>query len=225
MTDAKTGAHGARVHAASASARVRFFVCLGVGIAVGIIVGLLAPLRYALLAAPMSLSAGYTGWSWVTLRRFDPVETRQHARREDAGLALTDVAILLAVTAALGSVAVLFLASQQHRKNLDAALAVLGVVLSWFLLHTMYVGRYARLYFADDEKPGGIDFNSSDDQPTYRDFSYFAFNLGMTYQVSDTAVSDPRIRQAVLRHCLMSYFFSTLILACAINLVVNLASS
>ncbi|WP_406077842.1 DUF1345 domain-containing protein [Micromonospora sp. NBC_00858] len=29
---------------------------------------------------------------------------------------------------------------------------------------------------------------------TYRDLAYVAFTIGMTYQVSDTAISDPRIR-------------------------------
>jgi uncharacterized membrane protein len=35
-------------------------------------------------------------------------------------------------------------------------------------------------------------------------------------------VSDPAIRAVVLRHCLLSYFFGTVILASTINLVVGL---
>ena len=31
--------------------------------------------------------------------------------------------------------------------------------------------------------------------PNYRDFAYVAFTIGMTYQVSDTALRDPLIRQ------------------------------
>ena len=30
-------------------------------------------------------------------------------------------------------------------------------------------------------------------QRVFRDFFYFSYNLGMTYQVSDTSVSDPTI--------------------------------
>ena len=37
--------------------------------------------------------------------------------------------------------------------------------------------------------------------PAYRDFLYFGYNLGMTYQVPDTAVTNPAIRSVILRHC------------------------
>ena len=78
--------------------------------------------------------------------------------------------------------------------------------LSWAALHLMYAARYAHLYYAG-EKPGGIDFNAQA-PPAFRDFFYFSYNLGMTYQVSDTSVSDPTIRSITLRHCLLSYAFA-----------------
>ena len=78
-----------------------------------------------------------------------------------------------------------------------AALALAGVFLAWAALHLMYASRYAFLYYVKTEdgesSTGGIDFNS-DQPPTYRDFLYFSYNLGMTYQVSDTAVSSSAIR-------------------------------
>ena len=46
----------------------------------------------------------------------------------------------------------------------------------------------------------------------------------MTYQVSDTAVSDPAIRAVALRHCLLSYVFGTVLLATTINLVAGFVS-
>lgn len=85
----------------------------------------------------------------------------------------------------------------------------------------MYAARYAYLYYTDPV--GGIDFNS-EHLPEYRDFFYFSYNLGMTYQVSDTNVSSTRIRSLVLRHCLLSYLFGTLILASAINLVIGVVA-
>jgi uncharacterized membrane protein len=89
-------------------------------------------------------------------------------------------------------------------------------------LHLMYTTRYAHHYYS--EPVGGIDFNS-DDPPSYRDFCYFSYNLGMTYQVSDTGVSSAAIRSVVLRHCLLSYLFGTVILAATINLVAGLITS
>lgn len=71
---------------------------------------------------------------------------------------------------------------------------------------------------------GGIDFNGHE-RPAYRDFFYFSYNLGMTYQVSDTSVSSSAIRSVVLRHCLLSYIFGTVILAATINLVAGIVTS
>ena len=49
----------------------------------------------------------------------------------------------------------------------------------------------------------GIEFGDSAGQrPDYRDFAYVAFTIGMTYQVSDTTVTDRRIRRGVLAHAL-----------------------
>lgn len=49
-------------------------------------------------------------------------------------------------------------------------------------------------------------------------------SLGMTYQVSDTNVTDETIRAVALRHCLLSYAFGTVILATTINLVAGFAT-
>ena len=83
---------------------------------------------------------------------------------------------------------------------------------------TVYTLRYGELYYVDD---GGIDFNQ-DEPPTYRDFAYLAFTIGMTYQVSDTNITDPRLRAAVLRHGLLSFVFGTAIIATMINVVAGL---
>jgi hypothetical protein len=51
-----------------------------------------------------------------------------------------------------------------------------------------------------------------------------SYNLGMTYQ-SPTPVSPAHRCSIVLRHCLLSYAFGTVILATTINLVVGIVSS
>jgi len=51
-----------------------------------------------------------------------------------------------------------------------------------------------------------------------------ATSLGMTYQVSDTNLENPRIRREALKHSLLSYVFGTVILAATINLVLGLAA-
>jgi uncharacterized membrane protein len=88
------------------------------------------------------------------------------------------------------------------------------------MLHTIFTLRYTELYYATPE--GGIDFNQ-DEPPQYTDIAYMAFSLGMTYQVSDTAIRTRAIRTEALRHSLLAYVFATLILAATINLVIGLA--
>jgi len=104
-------------------------------------------------------------------------------------------------------------------RALIAGLAIGSVALSWILLHTLFALRYARLYYR--EPAGGIDFNQ-DEKPRYTDFAYLAFTLGMTYQVSDTDVTDHRIRATVLGHSLLSFVFGAFILATTINLIAGL---
>lgn len=55
--------------------------------------------------------------------------------------------------------------------------------------------------------------------------AWAAVHLGMTYQVSDTAVRSRAVRAVVLRHTLLSYVFGTVILATTISLVAGVAGS
>jgi uncharacterized membrane protein len=162
-------------------------------------------------------------WAWVAVGRLDPVETRAHATREDPSRGASEAIIILANLASLAAVAlVIFRAAHVS----DAAriwlglLALFSVAISWVAVQTLFTLGYAREYYGD--VPGGIDFNS-DVPPTYADFAYLAFTMGMTYQVSDTNLQTSRFRVMVLRHALLSYLFGTVILATTINLVVGLS--
>jgi uncharacterized membrane protein len=99
-------------------------------------------------------------------------------------------------------------------------IAVFTVFLSWFTVHTLFVLRYAHLYYG--EPAGGIDFANQRETPDYMDFVYVAFTVGMTFQVSDTGITDRRIRRTVIRHAMLSYLFGTVIVGVAINVVGNL---
>jgi uncharacterized membrane protein len=84
--------------------------------------------------------------------------------------------------------------------------------------------RYARAFYAPAvAKKPAVDFNE-DDPPTYADFAYLAFTIGMTFQVSDTSITTKPVRHIALRHALLSYLFGAVILAVAINLVASLLS-
>ena len=102
------------------------------------------------------------------------------------------------------------------------ALVLCGVFMAWASLHLMYAARYAHLYYVTCGGTG-IDFNAEEYEPAYRDFFYFSYNLGMTYQVSDTAVTSPPSGRR-LRHTLLSYVFGAVVLASTINLVAGIAT-
>lgn len=106
---------------------------------------------------------------------------------------------------------------------MQALLSVLSVGVSWLSVHTVYTLRYGRLYYDDGGSgDGGIDFNE-DEPPCYLDFAYFAFNIGMSFQVSDTDISRKVIRATALRHALLAYLLGAVVVAATINLVSGLA--
>jgi uncharacterized membrane protein len=101
-------------------------------------------------------------------------------------------------------------------------LSVVSVALSWALVNTVYAFKYAPLYYCDEPDTGGIDFKQEDD-PTYSDFAYMAFTVGMSFATSETEPTSTRIRRIVLGHALLSYAFGTGVLAVSINLITNLS--
>ena len=105
-----------------------------------------------------------------------------------------------------------------------AALCLVTVALAWTMTHTAFTFRYAHLYYREDaEGVGGLDF-PGELPPTYFDFAYFAFTVGMCFQVSDVCVTSHQIRRSVLLHAIISFAYNSIILAFVLNLVFGVAS-
>ena len=152
----------------------------------------------------------------------DATATAAHARAEDFSRGTSDLVLLSAAVASLIAVAFDLAAAGKHTgwdKGLLIWLVVLSVSLAWASVHTVFLLRYARLYY--DPPAGGIDFND-DDPPDYRDFAYLALTIGMTYQVSDTDLTARPIRRTAIRHALLSFLFGSVIVAITINVVASL---
>ena len=205
----------------SLSGANRFWISLTAGVGVGLATGVLSQ-RWpvGLLAVVIVTAASYVLWAVAVLWRMDPERTKEHAGEADVDDEIGDLVLLLILTASLTSIGILLLSANDADKASYAGMSLAAILATWALLHTMYAARYARIYY--DDGPGGIDFNDPDVDPRYSDFFYFSFNLGMTYQVSDTDVTSSRMRAEVLKHCLFSYIYGTVIIACTINLVINL---
>ena len=208
----------------STRSRTRLAVTLGAGLVVAVVAGLTIGWTYAPLAGWDVAALLFVVWVWLTVRRMDARRTGAHATREDPGRALSDVVLLVAAVASLVAVGYILVqgsGAESARRNVLGGLAVGSIALSWFTVHTIYALRYARLYYVEEE--GGVNFHQ-DASPDYQDFTYLAFTLGMTFQVSDTDLQSSEIRHTALRHALLSYLFGAVILAGTVNLVAGLGT-
>ncbi|MEO6087163.1 MAG: DUF1345 domain-containing protein [Umezawaea sp.] len=202
-----------------ALARAHLLAAVGIGAATGIAASVAgAQWPFALLVGWIAGGLTYVVWKWISIWPMDAPTTARHAVREDAGRAVMDALVLVSAVASLAAVGLLLTSSGQD-PDVRAALSVGSVAVAWAAVHTTFATRYARLYYAGPD--GGIDFNS-DEPPAYSDFAYLAFTIGMTFQVSDTAIRAKAIRATALRHALLSFLFGTVVIAATINLLAGL---
>lgn len=211
------------------------------GVVVGVLVALVGGPVWGILAGLAVEATAFTVFTWLVLYPASPDITARHARRDTLKPSQEEAVIVAIVVTGMGASALLGFIAPQQGQALAAIVALVGVLMQWFGLHAMYAARYAFEYYDDGpgtlaraegkadapeatRAPGGIDFNSNV-PPCYKDFLYFSYNLGMTYQVSDTNVSTTQIRVIVMRHCLLSFLFSLIIMATTINIVMGVLTS
>jgi len=160
--------------------------------------------------------------SWAGIVRADARDTRHRAGSEDPGRTLVYVMVVLASAVSLTGATLLVRNPHTLPPELEraaAALCLLTVALAWTMTHTAFTFRYAHLYYREDrEGVGGISL-PGDLPPTYFDFAYFAFTIGMCFQVSDLCVTSHQIRRTVLLHAVISFAYNSIVLAFVLNLV------
>lgn len=201
--------------------RVKMYIALAVGIVVAVATSFVDAVHHAVIAGWAAACLVYIVWIWTSVWRMDSPTTRDHATLEDPGRRTADLVLLIAALASVVAVVWVLVDARNLKGGAQlgvALLAVVSVALSWLLVHTIYMLRYARIYYRND---GGVDFNQ-DEPPQYSDFAYLSLTLGMTFQVSDTNISSSYLRRAILRHTLLSYLFGTVIVAATVNLVAGL---
>src|SRR5450432_3037956 len=115
-----------------------------------------------------------------------------------------------------------------ERLAAHVTLALVTVVLSWLVLHTVYALHYAYLFYREHHGPKaahiarGLVFPDGEIEPDYFDFAYFSFVIGMTSQVSDVQINSREIRRWALLHGIVSFGFNTAVLALSINTISGL---
>ncbi|MGZ4766070.1 MAG: DUF1345 domain-containing protein [Ilumatobacteraceae bacterium] len=203
--------------------RERLLIAAPLGVATATVVAFFFPWQLSVLAGWDVAAAFVVGSVWSFVAVLDARATREVATREDDSRAVVDLIVVAASLVSLVGVIFGLAHARSHSGAVSSVLtgvAVLTVFLSWFTVHTLFVLRYAHLYYT--EPVGGIVFADADAVPDYLDFVYVAFTVGMTFQVSDTGIAKRALRRAVIRHALLSYLFGTVVVGVAINVVGNL---
>ncbi|MDG4907723.1 DUF1345 domain-containing protein [Mesorhizobium sp. WSM4898] len=202
-------------------------------------IGIVALLLALMLGAPLPYSIGanlffaaYTLLVLVAMPRLTVRYLSKNARATDLPVLLIFAVTLLVVGLAIGSLFQL-INQKAAAHPLEVLFAMLSIPLGWFTIHAMAALHYAHVYWMDgdeiDEKTrkknpvGGLDFPGGK-RPEGWDFLYFATVIGMTAQTADTGITTSRMRQVVLVHSILSFFFNTVIVAAAVNLAVSLGS-
>jgi uncharacterized membrane protein len=143
------------------------------------------------------------------------------ATQDEGGFAI----LILSVAAAIASLGAIFaeLATIERANpsyGLYVALAIGTVVLSWCFTHTIFALHYAHGFYGEHLRKSGLKF-PGEGQPDYWDFIYFAFVIGMTFQVSDVAITHKSIRRTVVAHGALSFFFTAAIISVTVNIAAN----
>ena len=152
-------------------------------------------------------------------------DLKKRAKTEDEGI----VIVLVITVATMGFFCDAVFTTLNHKHGVEIgplALAGIGALLGWLVLHTVMAFHYADIhYFEDPQSPGekDLDFPGRGD-PGPWDFLYYSFVVGMTAQVSDVQVRTTLMRRMTLLHGVVSFFFNTIFIAMAVNAAVSLAA-
>lgn len=158
----------------------------------------------------------------MMLQADDHAPQQRAATQEDEG---ATAILLLAAVAATASLGAIFAELARVRSGdpgygYHVALAVGTVLLSWAFTHTIFALHYGYDFYGEGQRARGLKF-PDDDKPDYWDFVYFAFVIGMTFQVSDVQVTNKGIRRLVAVHGVVSFLFNTTVIALMVNLATD----
>ena len=100
-----------------------------------------------------------------------------------------------------------------------------ALFLTWFQLHNGFALYYAKRYF--ELNPHELSDLSSQkgfiiagNEPTFSDFLYVSYSIGLTYSMTDCGIEDSSVRRIVIIHCLSSFLFAST----ALSIIFNLAT-
>lgn len=199
--------------------RPHFAVCALIFVVVAIVLPLvgLQPNLSLLLAFDIAVVT-FLVVTVIMFSRSDTQSIRRRAHQEDEGYWGTLISSAAVATVVLVAL-VAELHTSKHPGGLQTALATCSLVLAWLFMNTIFALHYAHEFYGDrGNKHAGLDFPGNAD-PDYWDFVYFAFVIGMTFQVSDVQIDSRAIRHVALTHAVIAFFFNVIVIALSVNIV------
>lgn len=189
------------------------------------------------LSHPLALTIGANAFfgSFVALVLYDmPLLTAdylsKYAQKADLPVLVIFLVTLAVVCVAVGSL--FFLINEREDPSVPALiLSLIAVPLGWLTIHIMAALHYAHIYWlakpGSHREPkghrGGLHFPGGE-PPCGADFLYFSVIIGVAAQTADVDTTTTEMRSISLVHSVLSFYFNTVILAAAVNLVVSLAN-
>jgi uncharacterized membrane protein len=139
----------------------------------------------------------------------------------EPGHAVPRVMALLVLAVVLIAVAA-ELRSGKHDPG-SLLLAAGSLTIAWLFANSLFSLHYMNLFYRPVGKNigGGLVFPGDDGHPDFGDFLYFAFTIGMTFQVSDVVITARPMRRLVLAHGLLAFAFNIAVIALTVSLVAS----
>jgi len=161
----------------------------------------------------------------VMMGRTRATDIRDHSTAEEEGRFTVLTFVIAAATMALIAIAAEMLAVKEMQgtsRALRLALTFGTVISSWAFVHIIFTIYYAHEFHTEVRSHrkglrGGLQF-PGEVLPDYWDFLYFALTVGMTAQTSDVVITSRRMRRVAIIHGLVSFVFTTAVIALTVNL-------
>ena len=210
--------------------RRAFYIAASAGVA-GFLVGVwLAPQLAFTIGADVFFTV-YLALVVAGFRMLTPAYLKQNADSADEPAWIIFLVTLATVIIALASLFILI--NRQERPDLATiVLTLASLPLGWFTIHTMTALHYAHLYWQPETTEEGstharrsprhgLEFPGKE-EPGGADFLYFSYVVGMTAQTADVSITNTAMRTVCTIHAVVSFFFNTVLVAAAVNIVVSL---
>ncbi len=165
-------------------------------------------------------------FSWIVIIKRTVPQIRKKATEDDGSVLFVFFMVLISAFAGMLTVLLIIISKDSAIREsfLFLPSCILGMLLSWLMVHTIYVFHYAHEYYDDtrdkngNKYVGGLIF-PEEKEPDYLDFAYYSFGLGCTFQVADVNITSRKIRRITMFHGLLAFVLNTFVVALTINLI------